>query len=68
MTSECNRECKCQEEFFIPTCGLDNLTYFSPCHAGCTNYEMEGEDGMKVGGPLCSNILCYMLRFQLKNY
>ena len=35
LTSECNAKCNCQQEFYVPSCGTDGLTYFSPCHAAC---------------------------------
>ncbi|XP_078491175.1 solute carrier organic anion transporter family member 4C1-like [Ciona intestinalis] len=35
LVSTCNEDCICQEEFYIPVCGLDGLNYFSACAAGC---------------------------------
>ncbi|XP_075748066.1 solute carrier organic anion transporter family member 4A1 [Rhipicephalus microplus] len=31
----CNAQCKCSEILYSPICGVDNVTYFSPCFAGC---------------------------------
>ncbi|KAH7945794.1 hypothetical protein HPB49_015700 [Dermacentor silvarum] len=31
----CNAQCKCTELLYSPICGVDNVTYFSPCFAGC---------------------------------
>ncbi|XP_037518161.1 solute carrier organic anion transporter family member 4A1 [Rhipicephalus sanguineus] len=31
----CNAQCKCSELLYSPICGVDNVTYFSPCFAGC---------------------------------
>ncbi|XP_039254056.2 solute carrier organic anion transporter family member 4C1-like isoform X1 [Styela clava] len=31
----CNDHCACNENFFLPVCGEDNVEYFSACHAGC---------------------------------
>ena len=31
-----NSSCLCDDETFSPICGNDGLTYYSPCHAGCT--------------------------------
>ncbi|XP_078666151.1 solute carrier organic anion transporter family member 4C1-like isoform X1 [Branchiostoma floridae x Branchiostoma belcheri] len=45
LTSECNTDCSCQEEYYTPTCGADGVQYFSPCHAGCT--VLTGTDGTK---------------------
>ena len=34
----CADHCKCPKEY-DPVCGQD-MTFFSPCHAGCTNKEL----------------------------
>ena len=36
----CNVDCKCSLEYFNPICGSDDLTYISPCHAGCTSHKI----------------------------
>ncbi|KAA0184122.1 hypothetical protein HAZT_HAZT010345 [Hyalella azteca] len=36
LTSWCNTGCKCSHRLAEPVCGNNGLTYFSPCHAGCT--------------------------------
>ena len=36
MTSECNINCNCDPFVFKPVCGSDDVNYFSPCFAGCT--------------------------------
>jgi len=36
LTTLCNVNCNCQEEYFIPVCGADNIEYFTACHAGCS--------------------------------
>ena len=35
LVSECNSGCECSTNTFSPVCGADNVTYFSPCFAGC---------------------------------
>ncbi|XP_042212018.1 solute carrier organic anion transporter family member 4A1-like isoform X2 [Homarus americanus] len=47
LTSDCNSKCGCRDMAYDPICGTNNVTYFSPCHAGCTGME-KGQDGLKV--------------------
>ncbi|PVD27844.1 hypothetical protein C0Q70_13019 [Pomacea canaliculata] len=32
----CQSSCQCDDSPYFPTCGADGVTYFSPCHAGCS--------------------------------
>ena len=34
LSMGCNSNCSCGEENMNPVC-VDNVNYFSPCHAGC---------------------------------
>lgn len=34
----CEATCDCVRNKFSPICGADGKTYFSACHAGCSNY------------------------------
>ncbi|XP_014484182.1 PREDICTED: solute carrier organic anion transporter family member 3A1 [Dinoponera quadriceps] len=34
----CEATCDCDRNKFSPICGVDGRTYFSACHAGCSNY------------------------------
>lgn len=36
LTAACNFGCECHMTDVEPVCGNNGLTYFSPCHAGCT--------------------------------
>lgn len=36
LTAACNTGCECPAIDVEPVCGNNGLTYFSPCHAGCT--------------------------------
>ncbi|KAG8226147.1 hypothetical protein J437_LFUL005808 [Ladona fulva] len=36
LTAACNFGCECRMTDVEPVCGNNGLTYFSPCHAGCT--------------------------------
>lgn len=38
LTSSCNMYCDCSNNDLEPICGINGLTYFSPCHAGCTQF------------------------------
>ncbi|PVD26867.1 hypothetical protein C0Q70_12015 [Pomacea canaliculata] len=35
-TQRCQSSCQCDDSSYFPTCGADGVTYFSPCHAGCS--------------------------------
>ena len=37
LTHSCNFGCECDMNDVQPVCGGNGLTYFSPCHAGCTS-------------------------------
>ncbi|XP_028391406.1 solute carrier organic anion transporter family member 4A1-like [Dendronephthya gigantea] len=34
--SSCYSPCHCEKKQYIPTCGRNNITYYDPCHAGCS--------------------------------
>lgn len=38
LTAACNFGCECPTIDVEPVCGNNGLTYFSPCHAGCTAF------------------------------
>ncbi|KAH8253215.1 hypothetical protein KR032_004141, partial [Drosophila birchii] len=39
----CSASCDCEYVYYAPVCGPQNITYISPCHAGCTG---EGVDDL----------------------
>jgi len=44
-SAPCNSLCHCNSREYDPVCGVDELSYFSPCHAGCTIRKMgEGRE------------------------
>ncbi|XP_045183048.2 solute carrier organic anion transporter family member 2A1-like [Mercenaria mercenaria] len=36
VEQSCIQGCTCDDEKYFPVCGDDGRSYFSPCHAGCT--------------------------------
>lgn len=38
LISSCNINCTCSDIPFEPICSVHNVQYYSPCHAGCTDY------------------------------
>lgn len=47
LTAMCNMGCECSPNNIAPICGSNGLTYFSPCHAGCTT--RTPADGQQFG-------------------
>lgn len=41
LTAACNFGCECRMSDVEPVCGNNGLTYFSPCHAGCTAFSAQ---------------------------
>ena len=35
----CNSACSCSDQDFFPVCGSNDVTYTSPCHAGCKLFD-----------------------------
>ncbi|XP_078667309.1 solute carrier organic anion transporter family member 4C1-like [Branchiostoma floridae x Branchiostoma belcheri] len=46
LSDACNADCNCKTAFLVPTCGADNIQYFSPCFAGCAG-ESTDVNGIK---------------------
>ena len=42
LTASCNFGCECDMNDVQPVCGSNGLTYFSPCHAGCSQGSTSG--------------------------
>ncbi|XP_064481520.1 solute carrier organic anion transporter family member 4A1-like [Ornithodoros turicata] len=36
----CNTVCNCKSDVLNPICSVDNVVYFSPCYAGCTQQDI----------------------------
>lgn len=43
LLSKCNKNCQCSTSYIEPICGKNGITYFSPCFAGCKEYEVDEE-------------------------
>lgn len=72
-----NLECNCNTRTYQPICGSDSITtYFSPCHAGCTEYDPTNltfsscsclanstiaTNGYCVGDQTCPNLKPYII-------
>ena len=37
IESQCHDGCLCDDNTYFPICGEDGQSYYSPCHAGCSN-------------------------------
>ena len=48
LDSNCTTSCNCTSTIFEPVCGADDLTYFSPCRAGCDKYFRNGDESVSV--------------------
>ena len=35
LRADCNNKCVCPRNDYLPICGVDEVQYFSSCHAGC---------------------------------
>lgn len=63
LMSPCNQPCNCSSSTYEPVCGADNLTYFSPCRAGCDKRLLDGDTSM----PVFENCSCIPVGFAQSN-
>ncbi|XP_029004530.1 solute carrier organic anion transporter family member 2A1 [Betta splendens] len=54
--STCYANCSCPASAFNPVCGSDGIEYYSPCHAGCTNFTLDPNNTHRV--QLYTNCSC----------
>ncbi|XP_070558468.1 solute carrier organic anion transporter family member 2A1-like [Ptychodera flava] len=57
LISTCNANCECSTEHYQPVCGTDKMTYFSPCHAGCSRVDADT-------GKMYANCSCVVMEPQ----
>ncbi|CAI9720965.1 solute carrier organic anion transporter family member 4C1 isoform X3 [Octopus vulgaris] len=43
FTAACNIDCYCTTAFYQPICGSNKQLYFSPCHAGCVEHNVNNQ-------------------------
>ena len=56
LTASCNFGCECDMNDVQPVCGSNGLTYFSPCHAGCS----QGSQGGNYSNCACKfKTICF---------
>lgn len=72
-TPPCDVDCPCSSAVITPVCGVDNLTYLSPCFAGCTNVvevDRPDFDGHKSLVSMNKDFteLCKILGMNFSNY
>ncbi|XP_061775200.1 solute carrier organic anion transporter family member 1C1 [Nerophis ophidion] len=46
LLNACNAKCFCADNNWEPVCGGDDVTYVSPCHAGCSQSTGSGKDAV----------------------
>ncbi|XP_066270846.1 solute carrier organic anion transporter family member 4A1-like [Branchiostoma lanceolatum] len=42
LITACNSNCNCSRDMYQPVCGENQISYFSPCHAGCNESGLDG--------------------------
>ncbi|XP_071956884.1 solute carrier organic anion transporter family member 4A1-like [Antedon mediterranea] len=55
INANCNIDCRCGQEY-DPICGIDNVMYYSGCHAGCAVSKENEENILEYFDCTCMNI------------
>ena len=48
----CNENCSCTTTSYDPVCGADDVQYFTPCYAGCTNKHDQDENTVRCNAEI----------------
>ncbi|XP_033735058.1 solute carrier organic anion transporter family member 4A1-like isoform X2 [Pecten maximus] len=43
LSANCNQDCHCATSGYEPVCDGNHTVYFTPCHAGCTGFSINGD-------------------------
>ncbi|XP_017090680.2 solute carrier organic anion transporter family member 74D [Drosophila bipectinata] len=53
LTDDCSASCDCEYVHYAPVCSPDNITFISPCHAGCTDRGVDEQGRIIFTGCQC---------------
>lgn len=48
LDDPCNARCQCSDDDYLPICGANNNTYYSPCFAGCKRAHSSTQPGVTL--------------------
>ncbi|KAK3088850.1 hypothetical protein FSP39_024570 [Pinctada imbricata] len=57
-SSDTHVSCACAGASFLTVCGKNGMTFYSPCHAGCTNETNNVYDGCSLAGGIATPGIC----------
>uniref|UniRef100_A0A1A9ZVS2 Solute carrier organic anion transporter family member n=1 Tax=Glossina pallidipes TaxID=7398 RepID=A0A1A9ZVS2_GLOPL len=44
LEDACNANCSCNRDIYDPVCGIDDIMYYSPCFAGCSDESVKNDE------------------------
>jgi len=54
FTTPCNNQCLCEEVNLFPVCNREGSVFYSPCHAGCSDYTQVPHFGLVFSNCTCA--------------